>query len=126
MWKAEKIELIKNVPHHGSYHFDDCYSLEINGERISNTIKDSFMSGSINSFQTHVCDYCGEEGCNPRGYLMIVKQEEKILFLPCFWLMEDEFEEYDSSDGKEPYDLNRIRNVLIKDMVNLEQFLKDQ
>jgi hypothetical protein len=101
MWKAKKIELIKNnarFDKNNSLFFEDCYTLSINETWITNTLKNPQVWKYITNFQNNVCDFCGETGCNPGGMLMVRKHMDSILFLPAFDLMEI-FEEYDSSDS---------------------------
>lgn len=95
MWKAEKIELKKNTAHPNGFYFADCYSLKINDELISNTVKDSFSVGTFNYFQVYVCDNCGIEHCHQGGFLMVRKQGNTLLFLPAFDWMEEGEKIYD-------------------------------
>lgn len=90
MWKARKIELTKNSETFHSSHleFRDCYTLEIDGVCISNSIKENLKIGSANYFQTLICTFCGQEGCNAGGFLSIVRHEMSLLFIPCFDGME--------------------------------------
>ena len=102
MWKSEKIELTKNEYHHQGLYFEGWYSLKINDEYITNTIKDpkAFnLQWDINYFQNFVCDFCGEEGCRAGSMLMARWRGDALLFLPSFeWL--GEWEEYSSENSE--------------------------
>lgn len=93
MWYAEKIELFKNrdnPDYKDSFELVDLHTLKINGEIIYNALRTTLRD----SFETWVCDYCGEEGCNGASMLMLRRQNEALLFLPEFDII-DSFEEYD-------------------------------
>jgi|ERR1700752_4196735 len=102
MWKARKIELIKNSEtwRKDRSYFADCYTLEINGVHISNSITENLTIPT--DFQTSVCDYCGQEGCNSGNMLSIKRHEKSLLFIPCFDCME-EYLERDNGDENEDY-----------------------
>lgn len=103
MRKAEKIELRKKgdpnyqIPYH--VEFDNWLKLYINDELISESIIDPTKYEHFKCFQNLVCDFCGQEGCNPGGMLMVKKHSGSILILPAFSLME-EFKEFDSSNSE--------------------------
>ena len=100
MWKARKIELTKNseTSHKDTYYFEDGYTLRINGVCISNSITADFKIHSPNYFQDWVCNFCGVEGCNARGFLSIVRHEKSLLFIPCFDYMESYLERDSNAD----------------------------
>lgn len=100
MWKAEQIELINNAEifPKGVAVFDDCATLKINGVRISNRCKRDLGVRSLNNFQASVCDECGEEGCDPTGFLALRKKGKELYFIPTFeWITE--WKEYDEGNG---------------------------
>lgn len=99
MWKAEKIDLIKNEHYSTSQlYFDGWYTLKINGEIIKVNIENPKEYFNL-CFQSVVCNFCGEEGCNVGGMLTIRKKGDSLLFLPVFDDMED-WKEYDSSNSE--------------------------
>ena len=91
MWKATKIELVKNEDPES--YFVDFFTLKINDVIICNTIQDTENFEFPNDFQNVNCEYCGVEGCSPTGYLMVRKQQTSLLFLPIFHII-DEFNEF--------------------------------
>ena len=97
MWKAEKLELLKNsnLATKNTYHFEDGYTLKINGALISDTISKDLKIPSPHCFQNMVCDFCGVEGCNAGGMLSIVRHEKSLLFIPRF----DDMESYLERDS---------------------------
>jgi hypothetical protein len=103
MWKAEKIELIKNSESEwkGRYYFDDCYTLKINGAWISNHISKDLKISSPHCFQNCICDFCGEEGCNAGGMLSIVRHKKSLLFIPRFEDMESYLEHDGNADDSD-------------------------
>lgn len=86
MWKATKIELIKNpsTENPNVLFFQDCYTLTINGVRITNTIQNPNEYSGTNDFQAYVCDWCGIEHCEKGNMLMFRKFKDSLLVLPTF------------------------------------------
>src|ERR1035437_3881669 len=85
MWKAKKIELIKNSKIYNRVNeFYYCYSLKIDGVLISNHIDSDFKIGSPTCFQTWICTECGHTGCQAGGILGIRRHEKSLWFIPCF------------------------------------------
>ncbi len=103
MWKAEKIELIKNseIAHKENYYFTDCYSLKINGVQIYNCIDEKLTIHTPDEFQDYVCAYCGIS-CDAGGFLCIKRHKKSLLFIPCFDSI-DSFLQRDGCDVDKNY-----------------------
>ena len=100
MWKAEKIELVKNnKTYSDAWRLYDCSSLMINGTLIHNAVDKDLTIPYPDMFQDGVCSECGQDGCNQGGQLMIKKQGASLIIIPDFNLIET-FEEYDFKTEK--------------------------
>lgn len=86
MWKAIKIELIKNdmTENPNMYFFQDCYTLTINSIQTTNTIQKPNEYNGSRDFQTYVCNWCGAEHCEQGNMLMFRKFKNCLLLLPTF------------------------------------------
>lgn len=106
MWKAIKIELIKNIMTENSnaYYFQDCYTLTINGVRITNTIQNPNEYKGIKDFQAYVCNWFGIEHCEKGNMLMFRKFKDSLLVLPTFEFVNvDEEYVFDIDDGSSDF-----------------------
>lgn len=104
MWKAENISLSSNFDYGKDRELvlKNSFTLRINGVLVHNNVGTNLTLPTPGfMFQACVCDYCGEEGCNPGGYLMLRRHGTNLLILPVFDLMEtlEEFEP-DSAKGE--------------------------
>ena len=78
MWKAEKIELVRNGGSicDESDYLADHWRLIINGIIIDNSIgRDRLRLCYEFPFQSFECTFCGTEGCNYGGYLEVRKHD---------------------------------------------------
>lgn len=106
MWKATILELIKNdkTENKNAYYFQDCYTLTINGVRITNTIQNPNEYGGTDDFQSYVCNWCGIEHCEQGNMLMFRKFKDCLLVLPTFEFVNvDEEYVFDIDDGSSDF-----------------------
>lgn len=125
MWYVEKIELIKNIRDDWDNDEDDYatievdsktirfktggsglgsyYSVNINGETISNHYSEGGKLCTKFNYQSSIC-VCGCEGCNSGGYLLIRRHEKSIFILPAFDVIDNiaEFNIKDVEDMNPP------------------------
>jgi hypothetical protein len=106
MWNATILELIKNdkTENKNAYYFQDCYTLNINGVRITNTIQNPKEYKGTNDFQSYVCNWCGIEHCEQGNMLMFRKFKDCLLVLPTFEFVNvDEEYVFDIDDGSSDF-----------------------